>query len=167
MNKKEIIDILIEKKCPEYVIKHSELVCERAIEISEQLGDEHSIDLNLIKTAALLHDIGRSKTQGINHAIVGGEIVKNLGFEEKIVNAVERHIGAGITKEEAEKLGLIPKDYLPETLEEKIVAHADNLTNGDRAVSLEFTIEKWERKMGKDHPSIKRIKKLHKSLILE
>ena len=35
------------------------------------------------------------------------------------MNIIERHIGAGITEEEAVNLGLPKKSYLPETLEEK------------------------------------------------
>ncbi len=58
----------------------------------------------------MLHDIGRSKTHGISHAVEGAKIVKQYGYPEEVQNIVERHIGAGITEEESVKLGL-PKNH--------------------------------------------------------
>jgi len=104
-----------------------------------------------------LHDIGRSKTHSIEHGVVGAEILRDLGFDERLALIAERHIGAGITKEEAIELGLPPKDYLPVTLEEKIVAHADNLIFGTERVEIDAVIEKFEKRLGKNHPSIRRI----------
>ncbi|MCJ7607644.1 MAG: tRNA (cytidine(56)-2'-O)-methyltransferase, partial [Thermoplasmata archaeon] len=40
-------------------------------------------------------------------------------------------IGAGLSEDEAAELGLPARDFLPLTLEEKVVAHADNLTSGE------------------------------------
>ena len=81
-------------------------------------------DLDLIRKGALLHDIGRSKTHGITHAIVGAEIARSYGYSQDVLNIIERHIGAGITESEAVKLGLPAKSYVPQTLEEKIVKSA-------------------------------------------
>ena len=78
----------------------------------------------------------------------------------------EVHIGAGIPREEAQLMGLPFKDYLPVTLEEKIVAHADNLIHGTKEVSLEFVLKKWEKSMGKNHPSLDRLRNLHRELII-
>ncbi len=94
----------------------------------------------------LLHDIGRTKTHTIKHAVVGAEILRNLNFPDEIVNITIKHIGAGIPPKEAEILGLPPGDYMPHTLEEKIVAHADNLVNG----TIEVDIRLCYRKMGKN-----------------
>lgn len=160
---KELIDILYEKKCPDWVIQHSIVVCEKAEEISLHFD----VEPKLIKQAAILHDIGRSKTNGIDHAVIGADIARELGFSSEVVNIVEKHIGAGITEEEAEELGLKPKSYMPETVEERIVAHADNLTNGADVVDINFTIEKWGKKLGNNHPSIERIKELHYTIFKE
>ncbi len=115
---------------------------------------------------AILHDVGRSKTQGIHHAFVGAEILLDLGFPIEIIKITERHIGAGIPKDEAIMLNLPPRDYLPITLEEKIVTHADNLIHGIKEVPLDFVIQKWSKKMGSEHPSLERLIKLHKELTL-
>jgi len=156
------IEILKRLNCPDHLIKHCEAVCKKALKLSSNFDD---IDIELVKTGALLHDIGRSKTNGIDHAIVGVDILRDMGFSDSIANIALRHIGAGIPKEEAIQLGLPPKDYIPLTLEEKIVAHADNLIHWDREVDLDFVIKKWKKKLGEDHPSIKRIIELHREIV--
>lgn len=68
-----------------------------------------------MEAGAILHDVGRSKTQSIYHALIGAEILKEKEFPIEIVKITERHIGAGIPKEEAITLNLPPRDYLPIT----------------------------------------------------
>ena len=109
----------------------------------------------------MLHDIGRCRTNGIDHAIIGAGMLKELGFSDEVTKIALRHIGAGIPKEEAKLLGLPPKDYIPLTLEEKIVAHADNLVHWNDEVELDFVIKKWKNRLGENHLSIKRLIKLH------
>jgi len=154
------IKILESLNCPDNLIEHSVAVCKKALKLSSNFV----VDSELLKTGALLHDIGRCKTNGIEHAIVGAEMLKNLGFSDEVANIALRHIGAGIPKEEANKLGLPPNDYIPLTLEEKIVAHADNLIHWDKEVDIDFVINKWEKKLGENHPSIPRLIKLHKEI---
>jgi Predicted HD superfamily hydrolase len=78
----------------------------------------------------MLHDIGRSRTHAIDHGQVGAEIACRLGVSPAVTRIIECHIGAGLTVEECTLLRLIPRDCLPHTLEEKIVAHADNMVEG-------------------------------------
>ncbi|MEN6553798.1 MAG: TIGR00295 family protein [Methanobacterium sp.] len=155
------VEILKDLNCPIHLINHSKAVCMKALKLSSNFD----VNIKLIETGALLHDIGRSKTNGIDHAVVGAEILKQMGFPDSVANIALRHIGAGIPKEEAIQLGLPPKDYIPITLEEKIVAHADNLTHWDKEVDLGFVIKKWNERLGEDHPSIKRIIKLHQEIV--
>lgn len=150
--------------CPEWVIKHSKAVNLKAISLSKNLSEKFDIDMELVKKGALLHDIGRSMTDGIYHAVLGAEILKSQEYPLEIIKIVERHIGAGIPKEEAVAMGLPPRDFMPQTLEEKIVAHADNLVHLNHEVDIDFVIEKWSSRMGKDHPSIERLIKLHEEI---
>ena len=122
-------------------------------------------DKDLIRKGALLHDIGRSKTHGIEHAIEGVKIAEKYGYSQDVLNIIERHIGAGITAEEAEKLGLPKKSYVPQTLEEKIVAHADNLISGSKEVDIDFVIKKWKRRIEDSEDNIERLIKLDDELI--
>lgn len=155
------VEILKSLNCPSHLIHHSITVCKKAVQLSSNFNE---IDIELIKTGAILHDIGRCRTNGINHAIVGAKMLKELGFGDDVANIALRHIGAGIPKEEARVLGLPPKDYIPLSKEEKIVAHADNLIHWSSEVSIDFVIKKWKDLLGEDHPSIDRLIKLHNEI---
>lgn len=154
------LKLLEDLNSPSYIIRHSEAVLNEAM----IMADNFDVDRDIVEAGALLHDVGRLITPTIHHGIIGGQILKEHGFPQKIVRIAEVHIGAGIPKEEAILLGLPPKDYIPTTLEEKIVAHADNLINGTKKVSLGFVLEKWKKNMGNNHPSLKRLIKLHSEL---
>lgn len=156
------IELLEKENTPKNVIDHCKAVYIKAMEIAANFDN---IDEELIRKGALLHDIGRSKTHGITHAIEGVEIAKKYGYSEDVLNIIERHIGAGITEEEAEKLGLPKKSYIPQTLEEKIVAHADNLISGSDEVDIDFVIEKWKRNIEDSDDNIERLIKLDNELI--
>ena len=112
----ECVELLKKAGCSEEVIGHCVTVRDIAVRIAEKSG----ADVNLVEVGALLHDIGRSKTHGIKHGIEGSKIAKKLGLPEEIVNIIERHIGAGLPAEDAKKLGLPERDFIPITLEEKI-----------------------------------------------
>lgn len=137
-------------------------VSRNAKEIANKIKENgYRIDIDFLEIAALLHDIGRSKTHGISHGIEGAKILRGYGLEEKFAKVCERHIGAGLTKEESALVGLPPDNYLPETLEEKVIAHADNITRGNKIVDISVTMMDFERKLGKWHPSITRMKELN------
>ena len=76
---------------------------------------------------ALLHDIGRALSHDITHGFKGANILRKEGLPENVALIVERHVLGGFTSSEALHLGLPPKDFLPTTLEEKIVCVADKL----------------------------------------
>ena len=156
------IELLKKENTPKNVIEHSKAVYKKAMEIAANFDN---VDKDLIKKGALLHDIGRSKTHDITHAIEGVEIAREYDYDENVLNIIERHIGAGITESEAEKLGLPVKSYLPETLEEKIVAHADNLVSGSEEVDIDFVIKKWKRRIEDSDDNIERLIKLDEELI--
>ncbi|WP_407379855.1 TIGR00295 family protein [Methanobrevibacter sp.] len=158
----EEIEILKKENTPQNVIDHSIAVCIKAQKIAENFP---KADKELIKTGALLHDIGRSRTHGIRHAVVGCEIARGYGYPENVLNIIERHIGAGITKEESSTLDLFEKSYVPQSLEEKIVAHADNLISGTKEVDVDYVIKKWESRMENPEDNIKRLIKLDEELI--
>jgi hypothetical protein len=79
------------------------------------------------------------------------------------VRIIKQHIGAGIPKDEAERLGLPKEDYLPDTAEEMIVAHADNLMNDTKRISIDEQIRKGKR--GFDSDAIDRMIRLHTAVM--
>ena len=151
----EAIEILRESGCSPNVIRHCRAVAEIAVKIALKCRERGiPVDLELIRIGALLHDLGRSKTHSVHHPVVGAKIAEELGLPEAIIRIIKRHIGGGLTAEEAAELGWPVENYLPETLEEKIVTYADKLIDGDKVVPIEKTIEEFKRKLGEDHPSI-------------
>ena len=136
------IELLQENGCSDEVIKH----CMAVRDIAVRIAKKADADLKLVEAGALLHDIGRSKTHGILHAVEGVRIARRVGLPLSILYIIERHLGAGIPKEEAVKLGLPEKDYIPETLEEKIVAHSDNLIQDGGKQRIEDEIKQAKEK---------------------
>jgi uncharacterized protein (TIGR00295 family) len=154
----ECLNLLRKVGCSEDVIRHSLLVRDIAVEIAKRAN----ANVKLVEAGALLHDIGRSKTHGIMHGVEGARIAKRLGLPEEIIDIIEHHLGAGISLEEAKELGLPPKDYTPKTLEEKIVAHADNLTEGSSKQTIK---EAMEKEIKRDKVKLaKKMLRLHKEL---
>ena len=70
-----VIDLLKKLKIQPSVRRHSEKVADKALEISKKIT-KVKVDKNLIEIGALLHDIGRMKTHGFNHALIGGKILR-------------------------------------------------------------------------------------------
>jgi uncharacterized protein (TIGR00295 family) len=64
------------------------------------------------------------------HVAESAHIARERGLPDELVRIIERHVAAGLTQKEAAGLGLPDGNYMPETLEEKIVCHADNLVKG-------------------------------------
>lgn len=152
--------------CSKSVIGHCRNVTEVAMRIAAAFKRRgFDVDLDLIETGALMHDIGRSRTHGVEHGAVGGELARRIGLPENLARIIERHVGAGITVEEAKKIGLSGCSYVPETLEEKIVAYADKLVEGNRQVDIEITVEKFAKELGVDHPALERLRALHLEVV--
>ena len=157
-DREECLRILREENTPEDVVKHILAVTSLAQEIARCCG----ADMDLVLAGAMLHDIGRGVSHGIDHAVIGAGILRRRGLPEAVVRIVERHIGCGITAEEAVRLGLPARDYMPTTLEEKVVAHADNLIADTRRQTLEELLGKL-RKKGLEEQA-RRCEALHREL---
>lgn len=125
----------------------------------------YDIDIRLVEAGALLHDIGRSQSHEVDHAVRGAEIARDLGLPDKVIRIIERHIGAGIPEEEAREIGLPDGKYIPFTLEEKIVAYADKLIAGRCEVDIKVTMKVFASKLGENHPSIQRLRDLHLEML--
>ena len=130
-------NILREAGCSAKVIAHCRAVTDCAGEYAARNPD---VDRDLVLAGAMLHDIGRSSTHTIHHAQDGADLLRSRGFPEELARIVECHTGAGLTADECTILGLSPRDCVPATTEEKIVAHADNLIAGKHRVSIEESI---------------------------
>ena len=121
----------------------------------------YEVDTGLVVAGGLLHDLGRARTHNVDHGVVGASMARELGLSDKIVRIIERHIGGGIPAEEAARVGLPVLDYLPISLEEKIVAYGDKLVDRGREVDISVTLGQYEKQFGMGHPAVLRLQALH------
>ncbi len=159
-------DLLKKLKVPYNVRRHSLKVAEKAIELAEKIK-LREVDMDLIEIGSLLHDIGRCKTHGFNHALIGAKLIRERGLSERLAKICETHILGGLDKEDAKQVGLPERDFLPQTLEEKIICLADKHIAGTKEVSIEQRFEKWFNKYGKTQILIKakeRIEKIQREI---
>jgi uncharacterized protein len=147
ISREDALDILKDSGCNEKVIAHCIAVSDLAMEIATRVKSQgEKVDLELVEIGGLLHDIGRAQSHGIDHAVLGVELARSYGLGPELQEIIKRHIGAGITRDEAKEMNLPDDDYIPVTLEQKIVAHADNLLVGTERISIEKRIRKMKKK---------------------
>lgn len=164
-------------KLLETVTLHSRAVADFSLEIAR--SQEFDVDLLFIEEAAMLHDIGVVRCNApsiycygerpyICHGIEGAAILRSEGMERH-ARVCERHTGAGLSREDIirQNLPLPHRDYLPETLEEKIICYADKFYSKSGNLTERKSHEKVIASMaahGGD--SLSRFKSLEKALNL-
>ena len=136
--------------------------CQACANISKLLAEKaakkgHTVNVDAVIAGALLHDIGRSRIQTVAHGYVGAEILEKEGVDGAVVEIVRRHVGAGISAEEAVALNFPPGDYIPRTLEQKIVGFADKMLDGDRARPFDEEVKRFVKK-GHDVQRLRKLK---------
>lgn len=161
--REQALQILQEYECSPEVIEHCKAVSKLALETAHALKRKgFNIDMTLVEIGALLHDIGRSVTHTVHHAVIGAGLAEKAKLPNSVISIIKRHVGGGITADEAEALGW-PRDvYVPITLEEKIVSYADKLIERADVAPIEVTIEKLRRE-GK-HEAAERVRKLYEEI---
>lgn len=140
------------------LITHSKLVTKKALDAAKHVNPLP--DLKFIEEAAMLHDIGvyltnapqincHGKEPYIRHCILGRKILEKEGLPRHAI-ACERHIGVGITKQEITRKNLpLPKrDMVPLTIEEEVVAYADNFFSKDEPTK-EISIQKIKKNLAR------------------
>ena len=101
-SREQALRFLRQNGCQTNVFKHCEAVAELAVEMAEAAKEKGlNVNLKLVEIGALLHDIGRSKTHSVHHAVIGAEIARSLGLPETVVSIIKRLVGGGITSREA------------------------------------------------------------------
>jgi uncharacterized protein len=129
------------------IVEHCKAVADVAKIIAEEFeGLGKPVDSGVVVSAALLHDVGRTRIQTARHGLEGSQMLKAEGIDEDVVQAVRRHVGAGISSEEASTLGLPDLDYVPRTLEERIVCFADKLVDSDTVRPFDVEVQRFVRK---------------------
>lgn len=123
-------------KAHHFLLHHSTLVADKALRIAARVADLKP-DLDFIKDAAMLHDIGIFMTRTpeigcfgsqpyIAHGYLGRELLEKEGLPRHAL-VCERHVGVGLSMQDIVNNGfpLPMRDMLPLTIEEKIICFAD------------------------------------------
>lgn len=140
-------------KAAQSVFAHTSIVFRIAKDLA--LKNKLDIDWQILETGCLIHDIGvfeceeyqaKNPKPYIQHFLLGSLIVRAEGFNDQIAKMVERHIGIGLTAEEIVKqnLPLPPFDFLPETVEEKLLCYADKFHSKDKGFcTYEYRLQQY------------------------
>lgn len=138
----QLRDFLVKQGADDNHLTHVTQRAELGVRIGNVLeANGIDVDMDAIFFGAMLHDVGRLHSPTIVHGIHGAEIVASNrklmmeGFAlrpetlAKISEAIECHIVGGLRRRwiEEAKLPLPAKDYVPQTLEAKIVAFCDQV----------------------------------------
>jgi len=152
------------------LVVHSVLVAAKALALARDYlrrQPQVSLDLAFIEQAALLHDIGIFRCHAplihchgsepyIRHMIIGREILEQEGLPAHAL-VCERHTGAGLTAEEVvqQNLPLPVRDYLPLSLEEKVICLADRFyVKPGELLYQELTPAQAREKLAKHGPAV-------------
>ena len=134
----DCLRILRDAGCKKRVIIH----CCTVRTVAEEMMKKIDCDRDLVIAGAMLHDLGRAKDHSILHAMIGAQMAEDLGLPSEVVEIIRKHTGAGLDQQDIDEMGLPQGDYVPRTIEEKIVAHSDNMVSDNAVVNHMHSVEK-------------------------
>jgi len=152
MNPVDIISEYYESGSKAYniLVRHGEDVARKAVAAAQNVSHLKP-DLNFIREAALLHDIGMFLTNTpelgctgqhpyICHGYLGRELLEKKGLPKHAL-VCERHVGVGITAEEIKhhNLPLPVRNMTPVSIEEQIICFADKFFSKNGNLPAEET----------------------------
>lgn len=131
--------ILQDNNTPQNVIDHSLAVTDFALDLTEKL-QKNGVKINkeLVLASALLHDVERVKD---NHVLEGAEYMVKLGCPE-VAQVIKKH---GLQF-------IYHNEFLPKTIEEKIIFYADKRIKHKKIVSLKERFDYIKTRYGFKNP---------------
>jgi len=147
--------MLLRKKNPENIVKHSIKVAEIALKIAKKLKAKgYAIDLKLIEISALLHDLDKfeSLSKGYDYAENTKELYRK-GY---------RKIAKTIMNSQLDNF--LNKNLFKHSLEEIVIQYADKRVKHSKIVSLKERFKYLHKRYGVSKKIIKKLKKAEKTL---
>lgn len=172
-------------ECPAEIVEHSRLIAAKAQRIGEQAARAGvTVDTRLVTVGALLHDCGQvllgrdagEPLQLIECCLIHSRRMverSDLGdaeFRAILGPLVESHVGPGLAADdirrinEAQGTSIPVRDYLPQTLEARILCYAGMLFEGVREMSYRERLEDQIKTFGAESGIVRRSLALHDSL---
>ncbi len=147
------------EKARDILLEHSEAVADKAIVIAQRQGLSQK-EIEFIKEASLLHDIGMYLTNApsiacygsapyICHGFMGHDLLVAEGWPIHAL-VCERHTGTGLSLDDirSQNLPLPLRSMEPVSLPEKIIAYADKFfSKNPGKLGQEQDVERVREKM--------------------
>lgn len=161
MNPIDIIKKYYEESSSLYniLVNHSSDVTKKALDIAKR-HPELNIDMQFVREAGMLHDIGIFRTNApsidcigeypyIAHGYLGSELLQKEGYPKHAL-VCERHTGAGLTIDEIieQKLPLPHREMMPVSIEEQLICFSDCFFSKTH-LGEERSIETIKSKLGR------------------
>lgn len=125
--------------------RHCVAVSQLAAHLSSIFVKKYDINIEFLRSAALLHDIGRYNTHDpILHGVEGYTLLIKLGYPREAFVCVS-HVLYGLNSEEAQQYGLPEKDFVPRSFEEKLIPLVDFLIEFDKPTTLDKRFARLRR----------------------
>ena len=110
------------------------LVAERA---GQALEEHCAVDRDFLRVAGLVHDIGRYRTHDpVQHGVEGYRLLTSLGHHREAFICAS-HVQCGLSASEAAQAGLPEQEFMPRTLEERLIPVLDSIVEFDRPTTVE------------------------------
>jgi uncharacterized protein len=137
-------------------VRHCLAVSRVADRVASLIARNHVIDARLLTVGALLHDVGRYKTHDpVLHGVEGYRLLSDLGHEREAFICAS-HIFCGMPRHEAVLYGLPEKDFLPRTLEERLIPLIDGVVELDRPTTVEARVKSINKRYQNNPVFLKR-----------
>lgn len=122
LTEEECNKLLTAYRTPEHVVRHCKAVADAAVKLAEELNKHGAkLDIDLIRGAALIHDIMRVEE---NHWDKGAEIARSLGYEQE-ADIIKVHMNYNMKKD------------VNDLEEVDLVCFGDRVVKEDQYVGLE------------------------------
>jgi len=143
--------------------QHCLAVSNMAEHLSDALARKLEINIEFLRCASLLHDIGRYVSHDpIMHGVEGYHLLTALGYgEEAFVCA--SHILYGLSGNEAVQFGLPAVDFKPKSIEEKLVPLIDFMIEFDQPTTLDRRFSSLRERNFKNVFFMKKLKEAEKT----
>ena len=127
----EAYELFAQYSTPSHVIAHCEAVSDTAVKIAKALNSKgYNLDINLIRSAGLLHDLARVDD---DHDEIAANLLRNMGYTKE----------ADIIRKHMKYSTFSPINQIDET---DVVCLADRICKEDKYVGVDERLEYIFRK---------------------
>lgn len=143
-------------------IAHCVAVARLSGHLSAIFAHKYDIDTEFIRSASLLHDIGRYRTHDpVLHGVEGFMLLSDLGHPNEAFVCAS-HVLYGLEKAEASRYGLPEQDFIPVSFGERLIPLVDSLVEHDTPSTLGKRFVSLRRRYGDNRAFLEKIARAEK-----